>query len=739
MAHPPTRPPAPKRRPFTNGTPAPVGTPRRVGTPAGPSTYGAAVYTPGHYMHEGYGGVAELDDYARGGVVPGPRGKPQLAVVHGGERITPVNQSAPNREGETDDEVAFRKEVYARILQSLWERTAKDNLEVYPIDQYHELIGSGELQTAVDFFMDYFPATGLTPDYITRTGVLRAYFPLASDSDITNLAKYRDMKKYPLLHGFYARHTNEDALAAVRAEIKKAKAGVKKLKDMSDQEKLWEDYIGHANITENQRVYYDSDEVRERVIDWWIKDTMDASDRGDTALGGMPFFQFLNQHIAPLVNLGKTIPTAEQRERVASFEQYLARKGLFPDLTNPTVAENWDKWMKKISGPMDSMLSTLPEGADSQDTFDIYDQWIDQMPTPDWFSSPQLTATERFTSLARDAGFSDQAIQAALSKETPTSDEGFLLKDAYSKAANKFLIAEDMGDEPNWDDYINTELDAMPDMDEVNRQQQAFFGSQPPQMPGIPSDFVPDYSRAVTDPDTGEPVIDPDTGQPKRVGSFKVWDRKTGELREATDEEKQEHFAVLAGYRDTRLKEIDPTDAYPRTKETGEAGGTSAHQKWLAAQEAVPTVEDKTDYDERLSVGAQKFMDEYNARTRQDYDAEPITLEQATTMIRDELSVAAGIESADPGTTGRRPLFDRYVPKQKQPTLTRAQVTALPGSQEMFAAGPGPSSPMSGPSSPLARGMWSAPFDWEDEGAQPKKEKKTPLTAKLTKYTGVMK
>jgi hypothetical protein len=44
------------------------------------------------------GGVASsltrsVIGFESGGVVPGPIGSPQLAVVHGGEQITPVNQS----------------------------------------------------------------------------------------------------------------------------------------------------------------------------------------------------------------------------------------------------------------------------------------------------------------------------------------------------------------------------------------------------------------------------------------------------------------------------------------------------------------------------------------------------------------------------------------------------------------------------------------------------------------------
>ena len=50
-------------------------------------------------MSFGFGGIKNLLGFAQGGVVPGPIGRPTLAVVHGGETVTPsgtTNTVAPN-------------------------------------------------------------------------------------------------------------------------------------------------------------------------------------------------------------------------------------------------------------------------------------------------------------------------------------------------------------------------------------------------------------------------------------------------------------------------------------------------------------------------------------------------------------------------------------------------------------------------------------------------------------------
>ena len=65
--------------------------------------------------------IPELPTFAKGGVVAGPVGAPQLAVVHGGERITPAGQAAA---GNTynfhfPNYVGTRRELTGAILEAL--------------------------------------------------------------------------------------------------------------------------------------------------------------------------------------------------------------------------------------------------------------------------------------------------------------------------------------------------------------------------------------------------------------------------------------------------------------------------------------------------------------------------------------------------------------------------------------------------------------------------------------------
>lgn len=47
-------------------------------------------------------GDQPITGYAKGGVVPGPKGSPQRAIVHGGEHITPSNGVATMKAPDTD-------------------------------------------------------------------------------------------------------------------------------------------------------------------------------------------------------------------------------------------------------------------------------------------------------------------------------------------------------------------------------------------------------------------------------------------------------------------------------------------------------------------------------------------------------------------------------------------------------------------------------------------------------------
>lgn len=79
-------------------------------------------YNPFNMVAEGLVGLGAIKGYATGGVVPGPKGQAQLAMVHGGETITPPGQGASininfNNSTITDDSVidkikkALRREM----------------------------------------------------------------------------------------------------------------------------------------------------------------------------------------------------------------------------------------------------------------------------------------------------------------------------------------------------------------------------------------------------------------------------------------------------------------------------------------------------------------------------------------------------------------------------------------------------------------------------------------------------
>ncbi len=55
------------------------------------ASLGPARLSPGEGGSSGFGG-----GYAEGGTVPGPVGRPQMAIVHGGEKITPPGKDAPS-------------------------------------------------------------------------------------------------------------------------------------------------------------------------------------------------------------------------------------------------------------------------------------------------------------------------------------------------------------------------------------------------------------------------------------------------------------------------------------------------------------------------------------------------------------------------------------------------------------------------------------------------------------------
>jgi len=62
--------------------------------------------------------TARLPQYASGGVVSGPIGMPQIAVVHGGEKIIPVGGSSSVREGDRNITINFHE---AKGIRNPWE------------------------------------------------------------------------------------------------------------------------------------------------------------------------------------------------------------------------------------------------------------------------------------------------------------------------------------------------------------------------------------------------------------------------------------------------------------------------------------------------------------------------------------------------------------------------------------------------------------------------------------------
>ena len=378
--------------------------------------------------------------------------------------------------------------------------------------------------------------------------------------------------------------------------------------------------------------------------------------------------------------------------------QTLEEQGRFADAVTKMLQDQDDTYEKE-AGRAEAIGEELDEGT--------FKSGLTAQAAPTW--KPPAKAPERedvARRLLESQGFGKGAYRKALGVEPGgiQEDEGVLIRRAYTDAEDAVEQAEAMGTDLTFEQALTTALGDIPELAaDIQRQQQAYYSAAPPAPPTMPADFVPDYSRAVTDPDTGEPVIDPDTGRPKREGGLKILDKRTGKMRPATDEERQEQWAIGMGYKDTRPSEIDPATGEYRPGKSGAVWdeatqrwnwvdpGTSAYEKYTKAQAAgVSAGKLAGSFDTRLAQGAKKFMEQYNENARLiglDDDEEPqyITLEQATTMLTSE----PGVTAAPPGTGGgithvaaRRPLYEQFV-APKKPTLARKDVEMLPGSAKM--------------------------------------------------------
>jgi len=674
MAHPPTRPPAPKRRPFTNGTPAPVGTPRRVGTPAGPSPHGAAVYTPGSYRHEGYGGVAELDDYATGGVVPGPRGKPQLAVVHGGEQITPVNQSAPDRE-----ENGRRGKIYQAILAHIGRGARlgpEDMLQLVEIGQ----VDPNHIMSLVNEWFEYVEDEGLSDSEarsLEETTFFGVPITVGEDDFTFGSTKYNERVRgyvdgtWPgpkeenvlLIYRTSQNQSWKDTVARFKtAQGRELEAALKRTKE----EKFWDQWIEAMDLSDPQSAEFAGRDGFEQAFQLWLDTTRHFRnlDKDDPA-GHVPFDEFVTFVIGQSIGEGKGIPTFKVLNSMMRFEQYLKDNGLYPDLTNPIVRKNYAKWFSDIEFALKSDISALPSDLDGDERdsalSELFSTWAGQMPSPDVLATEKLTARQTFVREAMNAGFTDEEILDAVGEGSAKTDQGMLLQRAYRRANRAKSLSQEAGETQDYAGLVTAELEDVPDiLAEAKAQQETFYSAAPPAPPTMPADFSPN------------------------IKGLRILNPATGNMEPATEEQQLEHFAVLAGYRDTRPSNVDPATGEYRPGKSGAVWdeatqrwnwvdpGTSAADKYKKAQAAGVSAQQLANWGPRLAEGAKKFMDEYNESARQmglEGDEEPqyITLEQATTMVSDDAS-----------------LSERYVPEQKQPTLTRAQVEQLPGSKKMI-------------------------------------------------------
>ena len=78
------------------------------------------------------GGAVRLPSYDQGGIVPGPLGKPQLAIVHGGEIITPP--ASHTQYNTIEHNVSYNVEAHYARLQS--EASIRDDLALMELMHY---------------------------------------------------------------------------------------------------------------------------------------------------------------------------------------------------------------------------------------------------------------------------------------------------------------------------------------------------------------------------------------------------------------------------------------------------------------------------------------------------------------------------------------------------------------------------------------------------------------------------
>ena len=83
----------------------------------------------GNFFSGIWSGIKGIFGFQEGGVVPGPIGTPQLAIVHGGETIIPANFSKPLAIGAIGTAPVFLdnrividgKEIYHAVKRAAWD------------------------------------------------------------------------------------------------------------------------------------------------------------------------------------------------------------------------------------------------------------------------------------------------------------------------------------------------------------------------------------------------------------------------------------------------------------------------------------------------------------------------------------------------------------------------------------------------------------------------------------------
>ena len=101
---------------------------------------------------------AGVEEYAQGGIVPGPMGRPQIAVVHGGERVVPTrdrpayDQAAMHLSRQNDPDDQALRAITDRSVQNFDQRQSMDR-SVQNFDQRQSMDRSRVVQMTNNFDM----------------------------------------------------------------------------------------------------------------------------------------------------------------------------------------------------------------------------------------------------------------------------------------------------------------------------------------------------------------------------------------------------------------------------------------------------------------------------------------------------------------------------------------------------------------------------------------------------------